>query len=324
MIAVLAPGQGAQTPGMLAPWLELPGVPEQLAQLSDAAGLDLARLGTTADAEQIKDTAVTQPLLVAAGIIAADQLQLPPRLVVGGHSIGEVTAAYVCGALTATDAVALAAQRGAQMAAACALTPTGMSAVLGGDPNEVLDAIAAAGLTPANRNAAGQIVAAGALEALAALAAAPPAGARVRPLAVAGAFHTAYMATAEAALARYAAALPFSDPRPVLISNRDGSAVTTGTELLARLVAQVTRPVRWDLCQQALAERGVSAVIELAPGGTLTGLAKRELPGVRLVAIKTPEDVATANTLIAEAAEAAGSGDIVAAGRLGGRPAEES
>jgi [acyl-carrier-protein] S-malonyltransferase len=300
VIAVFAPGQGAQTPGMLAAWLELPGVPEQVAELSEAAGLDLARLGTTADADEIKDTAVTQPLIVALGVIVASRLPLDSdtERVVAGHSIGELTAAAVSGALTGREAVAFAARRGAEMAAACALAPTGMSAVLGGDPDEVAAAIEATGLVPANRNGAGQIVAAGALEKLAQLADAPPAGARVRPLAVAGAFHTHYMAPAEAALAEFVGTLRVTDPRPILLSNADGSAVVTGADLIARLVRQVTLPVRWDLCLRTCADLGVSAAIELAPAGTLTGIAKRELPGVELLAIKTPDDLERARTMI--------------------------
>jgi [acyl-carrier-protein] S-malonyltransferase len=266
VIAVFAPGQGAQTPGMLAPWLELPGVPEQVAELSEAAGLDLARLGTTADADEIRDTAVTQPLIVALGVIVADRLRLDvdAERVVAGHSVGELTAAAVSGALTGRAAVALAARRGAEMAAACAVTPTGMSALLGGDPDAVAAGIEAAGLVPANRNGAGQIVAAGTLERLAALADDPPAGARVRPLAVAGAFHTHHMAPAEQALARFAETLP----------------------------------VRWDLCLGTCRDLGVTAAIELAPAGTLTGIAKREMPGVELLAVKSPDDLARARELI--------------------------
>jgi [acyl-carrier-protein] S-malonyltransferase len=300
MIAIFAPGQGAQSPGMLAPWLELPGVAEQVAEFSEVSGLDLVRLGTTADADEIKDTAVTQPLIVALGVIVAAHLGLERNIerVVAGHSVGELTAAAVAGALSPAEAVAFAARRGAEMAAACALTPTGMSALLGGDADEVAAGIEAAGLTPANRNGAGQIVAAGALDALEKLAAGPPAGARVRPLPVAGAFHTHYMAPAEDALQSYARELRPSDPRPILLSNADGSAVTTGAELIARLVRQVTLPVRWDLCLRTCADLGVSAVIELAPAGTLTGIAKRELPGVELLAIKTPDDLAKVRALI--------------------------
>jgi [acyl-carrier-protein] S-malonyltransferase len=290
---------------MLAPWLDLPGVAEQVAEYSEVTGLDLARLGTTATADEIKDTAVTQPLLVTMGVIAAAQLDaLSPRgegleQVVAGHSVGELTAAAVSGALTAVNAVAFAARRGAEMAAACALTPTGMSAVLGGDADEVVAAIEAAGLTAANRNGSGQIVAAGALDSLEKLAAEPPAGARVRPLQVAGAFHTHFMAPAADALTAYAEGVPFAEPRPILLSNADGSAVVTAADLRARLVRQVTLPVRWDLCLRTCADLGVSGVIELAPGGVLVGIAKRELPGVELVAIKSPDDLDRARELFA-------------------------
>jgi [acyl-carrier-protein] S-malonyltransferase len=286
---------------MLAPWLELPGVPEQLAEFSEVIGLDLERLGTTADADEIKDTAVTQPLLVALGVIAAGQLGLEDgaERVVAGHSIGEVTAAAVSGALSPLEAVAFAARRGAEMAAACALTPTGMSAVLGGDADDVAARIEAVGLTAANRNGAGQIVAAGALDALEKLADEPPAGARVRALAVAGAFHTHFMSPAADALAEYVVGLQVADPRPILLSNVDGSAVVTGADLMTRLVRQVTLPVRWDLCLRSCADLGVTGAVELAPGGVLAGIAKRELPGVELVAIKSPDDLERARALVA-------------------------
>jgi [acyl-carrier-protein] S-malonyltransferase len=303
MLAVLAPGQGAQTPGMVTPWLDLPGVADQLGELGEVAGLDLVRLGTTADAEEIKDTAVTQPLIVALGAVIAEQLALATDCVVAGHSVGELTAAAVAGVLKPADAVALAARRGAEMAAACALVPTGMTAVLGGDPDEVIAAIEAADLTPANRNAAGQIVAAGSLDALAAFAAAAPAGARLRPLAVAGAFHTTYMAPAQQALAAYVASLAVSDPVHILLSNADGTSATSGVDMVTRIVAQITRPVRWDLCQKTMASLGVTAAIELSPAGALVGLAKRELPGIELLAIKTPDDLDAARSMIASRTE---------------------
>jgi [acyl-carrier-protein] S-malonyltransferase len=286
---------------MLAPWLELPGVAEQVAEFSEVTGLDLVRLGTTASADEIKDTAVTQPLLVALGVISAGRLQLEAggERVVAGHSVGELTAAAVSGALSPVEAVALAARRGAEMAAACALSPTGMSAVLGGDPDAVVAHIEAAGLTAANRNGAGQIVAAGAIDALEKLAAEPPAGARVRPLAVAGAFHTHFMAPAADALGAYVQGIAVADPRPILLSNADGAAVVTGPDLIARLVRQVTLPVRWDECLRSCVDLGVSAVIELAPGGVLAGIAKRELPGVEIVAIKSPADLDAARSLVA-------------------------
>jgi [acyl-carrier-protein] S-malonyltransferase len=302
VIAVLAPGQGAQTPGMLSPWLELDGVAEQLARFSELAKLDLARLGTTADADEIKDTAVTQPLIVALGLIAASQLDFGD-IVTAGHSIGEVTAAAVAGALTPDQAVSFAARRGAEMAAACAATPTSMAAVLGGDPDEVAAAIMSASLTPANRNGAGQIVAAGGAEEIQKLIDNPPAGVRVRPLQVAGAFHTSFMASAEQSLRAVAAELTPTDPSHILLSNADGTAVSDGRTVLARLVAQVTRPVRWDLCLNTLRALEITAVIELPPAGTLVGIAKRELPGVELLAVKTPDDLAKAQVLISSRPE---------------------
>ena len=303
MIALLAPGQGAQTPGMLTPWLDLAGVEQQLAEYGKLVDLDLIRLGTTADADEIKDTAVTQPLIVALGVAVSDHLGLRANadgsVVVAGHSIGELTAAAVAGALAPDVAVALAARRGAEMAAACALTPTGMSAVLGGaDADEVAALIEVAGLTPANRNGAGQIVAAGTTEALAAFAESPPPGARVRPLAVAGAFHTQFMGPAEDALRAYAAPLIAADPLFLLLSNADGTAVPDAGEVLPRLIRQVTRPVRWDLCQQTLRDLGVTAAIELPPAGTLVGLAKRELPGIDLLALQSPAELPKAREMI--------------------------
>jgi [acyl-carrier-protein] S-malonyltransferase len=307
VIALLAPGQGAQTPGMLAPWTDEPAVRETLARWSDAGELDLERLGTTADAEEIRDTAITQPLVVATALLAfgrlADRVGLPGDLVTAGHSVGELAAAAIAGVLTPDAAVALAALRGREMAAACAQEATGMSAVLGGKPDDVLARLEELGLDPANRNGAGQVVAAGPVDALATLAQAPPERARVVPLAVAGAFHTRFMAPAEEALAAYAATVEPEDPRYALLSNADGAAVTGGAEVLRRLVAQVTRPVRWDSCQEALRERGVTALIELPPAGTLVGLARRELRGVPALALKTPEDLDAAAALVAEHSE---------------------
>jgi [acyl-carrier-protein] S-malonyltransferase len=290
---------------MLAPWLELDGVPEQVATFSELSGLDLARLGTTADADEIRDSAVTQPLIVTMGLITASQLQLDGQRAIGdvvlaGHSIGEVTAAAIAGVLTPEQAISFAARRGSEMAAACAAVPTSMVAVVGGDPDEVVAAILAAGLTPANRNGAGQIVAAGALEAIAALTENPPPRTRVRPLQVAGAFHTSYMSPAEQSLRTVAAQLTPADPTRTLLSNADGAVVSDGPTVLDRLVGQVTRPVRWDLCLNTLRDLGVTGAIELAPAGTLTGIARREFTGVRLVAVKTPADLEAARQLLAE------------------------
>ncbi|HEY0358498.1 MAG TPA: acyltransferase domain-containing protein [Mycobacteriales bacterium] len=297
MLAVLAPGQGSQKPGFLAPWLDLQGVPARLRWLSTLAGVDLVHLGTEADAEEIRDTAKTQPLLVAAGLIAAEFLPMSDAQVLAGHSVGELTAAALAGMLTPETAVTLAAVRGREMAAACALEPTGMSAVLGGDPEEVLAAIADNALYPANRNGAGQIVAAGSLDGLARLKENPPAKAKVIPLQVAGAFHTPYMVTAETALEVVATGVSTTDPAKLLLSNADGTAVTTGVEGIKRLVRQLTSPVRWDLCQDTMGELGVTGIIELAPAGTLAGLAKRSLKGVEIVTVNTPDDLAAARDL---------------------------
>ncbi|MGW6427052.1 ACP S-malonyltransferase [Nocardia sp. NPDC055053] len=294
MIALFTPGQGSQTPGMLAPWLALPGATDRLELWSKAAGLDLVRLGTTATAEEIVDTAVTQPLVVAAALLAFAEIApetIPADTIVAGHSVGEFAAAAVAGVITADEAVSLAAIRGREMAKACAQEPTGMSAVLGGDEATVLARLAELDLVPANRNAVGQIVAAGRLEALAELAANPPEKARVRALPVAGAFHTAFMAPAQAAVADAIAQISPSDPIRTLLSNFDGKPVTSGADAIDKLAAQVTRPVRWDLCTETVREAAVSAVAELPPAGTLVGIAKRELKGTPNLALKTPEDL---------------------------------
>jgi [acyl-carrier-protein] S-malonyltransferase len=289
---------------MLRPWLDLPGAAARLRWFSAAAGVDLVNLGTEASAETIKDTAVAQPLIVATGLLAAERLGLPglaaETVLVAGHSVGEITAAALAGSLTAEAALVLVALRGRAMAEASAVTPTGMSALLGGDPEAVVAHLAGLGLTPANRNGAGQIVAAGDLTALAALASEPPAGARVRQLAVAGAFHTSYMASARDALAAVAPGLTPAAPGLGQVSNADGAVVADGAQVLSRLVSQVASPVRWDLCLATLRELGVQAVIELPPAGTLAGIARRELPGVRVVTVKSPSDLTVAGELIAE------------------------
>jgi [acyl-carrier-protein] S-malonyltransferase len=302
VLAVLSPGQGSQKPGFLSPWLELNGAESRLRWWSALAGVDLIHLGTRAGADEIKDTARTQPLLVAAALLAAEHLPMYDVGLVAGHSIGELGAAALAGVLPAESAITLAGVRGREMAAACALEPTGMSAVLGGDPDEVTAAIDAFGLYPANRNGAGQTVAAGSLDALAKLSAEPPARARVIALQVAGAFHTPFMAPAEQALAAVAAGVTVTDPARIILSTLDGSAVIHGRELLQRLVRQVTAPVRWDLCMRTLRDLGVTGIIELPPAGTLAGLIKRELKGdgaPEIVTLNTPDDLAAARDLIA-------------------------
>jgi [acyl-carrier-protein] S-malonyltransferase len=305
MLIITAPGQGAQTPGFLAPWLELPGVTERLGAACELAGCDLIKFGTTASADEIRDTAVAQPLLLGAALIAAGALAdgdpgEVPADAAAGHSVGELAAGVIAGVLSADDAMRLVAVRAAAMAAAAAAQPTGMTAVLGGDQDAVLAAMASHGLTPANVNAAGQIVAAGTIADLEAFAADPPAGARLRSLQVAGAFHTRYMAPAVAALRDAAASVCVQDPAIPLLSDADGAAITTGKEWLERIVAQIAAPVRWDLCMRTMSDLGVTAIIELPPAGTLTGLAKRALPGVVQLAVKTPDQLEAARGLIEE------------------------
>lgn len=279
---------------MLADWLELPGSVDQISRWSEISGLDLARLGTTATAEEITDTAVTQPLVVATTLLAHAELAkrgLPATTVVAGHSVGEIAAYAIAGVIKADDAVRLAAVRGAEMAKACALEATGMSAILGGDEAEVLERLEALELIPANRNAVGQIVAAGAVSALEKLAEDPPAKARVRQLATAGAFHTHFMASALDGYAAAAAEVEAADPSTMLLSNVDGQPVTSGKDAMAKLVAQLTRPVRWDLCTETLRKLDTTAIVEFPPAGALAGIAKRELRGVAIHAVKTPADL---------------------------------
>ncbi|MEU3603362.1 ACP S-malonyltransferase [Streptomyces sp. NPDC006798] len=301
MLVLVAPGQGAQTPGFLTPWLDLPGVSDRLAAWSAAVDLDLTHYGTQADADEIRDTAVAQPLLVAAGLLAAHALGDVHPHTVAGHSVGEITAAVLAGVLDEESGLRFVRTRGLAMAEAAAVTETGMAAMLGGDADVVVGHLESLGLTPANVNGAGQIVAAGTAEQLAALAENKPEGVRrVVPLKVAGAFHTAHMAPAVATLEEAATRLTVTDPKISYVSNKDGAVVTGGEEVIARLVGQVANPVRWDLCMETFRELGVTALVEFCPGGTLTGLAKRALPGVKTLALKTPDDLAAARELIAE------------------------
>lgn len=291
MIAVVFPGQGAQRPGGLVPWLEVPAFAGRLRRLADAAGLDLVALGTTADAATITDTAIAQPLIVATGIATARLLDLDPdRTVWAGHSVGELTALALAGCLREEDAVRLAAERGRAMAAASREAPTGMAAVLGGDAAEVAAALRGLGLTAANHNAPDQLVAAGTLDQLDALRAAPPAGARVVALRVAGAFHSEHMRPAQERFARAVAAVRPDEPAGTLLSNADGEAVTSGADALDRLVRQVCAPVRWDLTARHLAAL-VDRVVEVAPAGTLAGLLRRSDPDLDVIALRGPQDL---------------------------------
>ena len=297
MLVIVAPGQGAQTPGFLEPWLEDPTFADRLHWLSAVAGLDLVHYGTKADAETIRDTAVAQPLLVSAGLLAALELVPHPADAYGrigavaGHSVGELTAAAGARAITAEQAMVLVRERGRSMAQAAAATPTSMTAVLGGDREEVLAKLAAHGLTAANDNGPGQIVAAGTVEQLEAFADDAPAKARLVPLSVAGAFHTEHMAPAVDVLARYARSVSTHDARTPVISNRDGQVVHHGDQVLQRIVSQVANPVRWDLCMETMLDLGVTGLLEMPPAGTLTGIARRAMKGVETFALKTPDQL---------------------------------
>ena len=293
MLALIAPGQGSQTPGMLLPWIADPANAELLGQWSQAIDLDLLHLGTRADAEEIRDTANAQPLIVAAGLLSAGALDLEGKFsYVAGHSVGEITAAALAGVLTPVDALRLVRVRGLEMAKAAAATQSGMAAVLGGDREVVLAAIAQAGLVAANDNGGGQIVAAGDLDALASLA---PEGARVRALQVAGAFHTHFMSPAVEAFSDFASTITTSDPTVGVLSNRDGQVMASGSEILNRIVSQVANPVRWDLCMSTMQSSGVTKALEVAPAGTLVGLIKRAAPTIETYAFKSPNDLAAAS-----------------------------
>jgi [acyl-carrier-protein] S-malonyltransferase len=310
VLVIVAPGQGAQTPGFLTPWLEDPTFASRFSWLSTVAGIDLAHYGTEADAETIRDTQIAQPLLVATGLIAALELFPHPADAfshigaVAGHSVGEIAAAAGARAITAEQAMVLVRERGKAMAQASAVTPTGMTAVLGGDRDEVLAALDKHGLTPANDNGPGQIVAAGTLEQLQAFADEPPAKARLIPLSVAGAFHTQHMEPAVGHLAALARSVSTHDPRTPVISNRDGQIVQDGREVVARIVGQIARPVRWDLCLETMSDLGVTGILEMPPAGTLTGIAKRALPGVDTFALKTPDQLDDARAFCSKHGEA--------------------
>lgn len=307
-VVIVAPGQGSQTPGFLSPWLAEPRFAEHLDALADAAGVDLRTHGTESDADTIRDTAIAQPLIVAASLMSLagvlDGGRRDRVAGIAGHSVGELAAAAGAGIVSEADAMRLVAARGRAMAEAAALVETGMSAVIGGDEAGLLAKLEALGLEPANFNGGGQIVVAGARDALAQLQAEPPAGARVIPLQVAGAFHTRYMQPAVEALRTAAADVAVADPGLRIWTNRDGSAVASGAAFVDLLVGQVASPVRWDKTMESFAAEGITGIIELAPAGALVGLAKRGLKGVPTVAVKTPDDLAAAHELIDQEAAA--------------------
>ena len=294
MLAIIAPGQGSQTQGMFNSWIQDPVLKALIISWSNAIGLDLLHLGTTADAEEIKDTANAQPLIVAASLLGAHALGIKDFDATSGHSVGELAAAALSGAISESDALILVRARGLEMAKAAATSPSGMSAILGGDRTEVLDAISALKLVAANDNGAGQIVAAGDLGALAQLIEKPPAGARVRTLAVAGAFHTKFMQPAVEPLSILASTISTHSVRIQVISNKDGQVVTDGAQVLDRIISQIASPVRWDLCMESFKSLGITGVIELPPAGTLVGLLKRAAPEIETFALKGAEDLEAA------------------------------
>jgi [acyl-carrier-protein] S-malonyltransferase len=306
VIVIVCPGQGSQTPGFLEPWLAESAFSDQLTAISDAVGMDLVAHGTVSNADTIRDTAIAQPLIVAAGLLTLSALLRDGRREkiggIAGHSVGELTAAAGAGILSETDAVSFVRERGAAMARAAAEAATGMSAVIGADENALLTRLDELGLSPANFNGGGQIVVAGALDALTQLAENPPARARVIPLQVAGAFHTRYMQPAVEGLRAFASTLATADPTVPIWTNKDGSRVDSGSVFRDLLVGQVSSPVRWDLCMESFTAAGVTGIIEVAPAGALVGLAKRGLKGVPAVAIRTPDDLPAAFDLIDQAA----------------------
>ena len=305
MIVVVCPGQGSQTPGFMAPWLELPSFRASIESMQATSGIDLVAHGTVSDADTIRDTSVAQPLIVSAGVATLAALfdlggSVSEKVAgVAGHSVGEITAAVASGIFTAEQGIKFVKERGDAMALAAALEPTSMAAILGGDRAIVEARLNELGLEPANYNGVGQIVAAGSTAGISELQAAGPAGSRVIPLQVAGAFHTRYMAPAVSTLAAYAAGLTVSDPITTLWSNAGGRKINSGPEFVELMVNQVKSPVRWDLCMAAMADAGVTALIEVAPAGTLVGLAKRSIPGVETLAIKSPDNLEAALALIA-------------------------
>lgn len=297
MLALLAPGQGSQTPGMLEPWIADKKLKVLLDSFAQAIDMDLVRLGTQADAEEIKDTAYAQPLIVATSLLSAHALSIKNAAFIAGHSVGEISAAAIAGVISDIDAMKLVRARGREMAKAASITEGGMAAVLGGDRETVLKAISDLDLVAANNNGGGQIVAAGSREALSQLA---PEGARVRALAVAGAFHTSQMQPAVAPLREIAAALEVHTPHSPIISNKAGNIVNDGRETLDLIVNQIANPVRWDLCMEQLKDSGVTGVIEVAPAGTLTGLIKRAVPTIAQFALKSPDDLEAAREFARE------------------------
>jgi [acyl-carrier-protein] S-malonyltransferase len=296
VISIACPGQGSQTPGFFEPWLAIPTFKKQIDKSSEILGIDLIHFGTVADQDAIRDTKIAQPLIVAAGI--ASFLVLKERLgeklavsATAGHSVGEITSAYVAGIFDDQTALKFVQKRGNEMAQASSLAESSMAAVVGGEQESVLADLAARGLSAANYNGTGQIVAAGSKEKVVDMVANPPAGTRVIQLQVAGAFHTEFMESARAPLAEYSQSVQVKDPDILIWTNKDGSSVAEGSKFLDLLVNQVSNPVRWDKTMDSMTNAGVSLLIELLPGGALSGIAKRSMPNTVAIPVKTPADL---------------------------------
>jgi len=299
MLVFLCPGQGSQKPGFMTSWLEIPPYKTKLEEFSETISLDLIKHGTLSDEETIRDTAIAQPLIVAASLAAAALLESANVSGVAGHSVGEVAAASIAGVLSETDALKLVDTRAKAMAKAAASgEATSMAAILGGETATVIARLSELGLSAANYNGAGQIVAAGSKAGIEKLATDGLEGSKVIPLSVAGAFHTSHMQPAVGELEQFVSSLTVSDPKMSLWSNQNGQLLSSGQEFLNLLVGQIANSVRWDLCMDAMVASGVTAVIELSPAGTLAGLAKRGMPGVEIVALKEPKDLEAAQDLI--------------------------
>ncbi|MEU8381815.1 ACP S-malonyltransferase [Streptosporangium sp. NPDC048865] len=306
MLAIVAPGQGAQVPGFLSPWLEEREFADHVRWMSAVCGIDLEHYGTEADAVAIRDTAIAQPLIVACGLLAAHALfptpdRRPPGVdVVAGHSLGEFTVAAGVGMISAEQAMVLVRERGRAMAETAAGSESGMVAVLGGDAGEVRATIERHGLVIVNHNGPGQVVAAGLRRDIDRLAAEPPEKTRIRRLEIAGAFHTEEVEHVAELLLGHARAIAPLDPYPLVLSNRDGHAVRDGREALDRILRQVDSPVRWDLCMETMTRLGVTGLLELPPARPLTRIARRAMPGVELFALNTPGQLEDARAFIGE------------------------
>ena len=303
MLAVVAPGQGSQSVGMLSPWVTDSKDKELVDSWSSLISVDLLKLGQSGNSEEIKSTDNAQLLIFITSILSSLNLDLKnakdQSIIFAGHSVGEFAAYSIAGTFEVDQALKIVARRGQSMLAATnAFSKTGMSAVLGGNNDEVISYLREFNLIPANINSNGQIIAAGTLENLDRLANTPPAGTRVRPLEVSAAFHTKYMEPAISRFKEIFRDLNTNSPSQIILSNKNGEELNKSTDIIENLINQVISPVRWDLCQAKMVELGVTGMLELAPGGTLCGIAKKEIPSVETFAIKSPEDIQSANDFI--------------------------